>query len=221
MQKLGLLIVLTISPFCLAGEAIPTDSVWGYGFQSAKDLRSLNPDSYGRPVDGISPGEVHRRFLTSDVLRLSRHFQSKSLQIDKPNSCPCWVVVGDGEEALNQAVAVLLEKTPQPAILPSDRPLTLVFASPGTSYAFRLVDINWECKRLIIRYAYTHRQNLSMSAPIALVPLGKLPTGKYKVIFKPIEIDPSELEKDPWHANRIKQPRFLPGKFELKTPPKE
>lgn len=216
MRFLAFLLLIGLTPLSWGSESIPLDSVWGYRVKGTQDIRDLDPDSFGRSIEGVSPEEVHQRFLSSKVLRLDQHFGLRHLVIDQPNPHPCLVVVGENKEAFDRVVRVVLEEEPTSGSFPSGEALSLFIASPQTSYAFNLVAIERDGKRLVVRYAYRLRSSSTMSTPLAMASLGVLPAGKYEVALEPVEIKASGSENGTWPGHRIKQPRFLPGVFEIK-----
>jgi hypothetical protein len=184
MKKIALALVLTMSPFATANagepEQIPLDQIWAYempGTQSITDLAEPHDEMFWEALMESWFGRASR-LKFKNVARFG------------------FVVPGDGLSALRIALAVFIQDGPFRGKLTTGEGVTLVFFSePGGRYRPQIRQIRR--KQDTIEILYWLQPELGGYPPsLALIPLGKLPAGKYDVHMLQVarELHDFELE---------------------------
>lgn len=107
---------------------------------------------------------------------------------DKAN--PAFAVEGEEREALRNAHAVLAGKQQRPTSLSSDKSVSIAFFSRSSSYYISITDVKIQGDTIFIKYEYIPHITDDVTSLFALIPLGKLSPGHYRV-----EIDHEPFEK--------------------------
>lgn len=146
---------------------IPLDQIWAQDIPGTRDFRELL----------VEPLLEKERLVCSVASK-----SGKSLKAG-------FAVRGKGLEALRQVRPVLVEKEkPQQTFLEDTEISVFFFSHQATSYV-HLHRVERIGNVINIRYRFVPHDSENMSGHSALIPLGKLPSGKYRVnvIQSPME----------------------------------
>jgi hypothetical protein len=144
---------------------IPLDDIWAYNIPGTKNIQELDPDHN----ISLSIGSL-------GILQL----------IGKKKASPGYVVPGTGREALTVARKKLPPGEMPPNELPEGTDISLVYYSHGFSQHIVLHRVERLGNAINIRYRFDDKGNTGLSQHYALIPLGKLPEGKYQVNMIPV-----------------------------------
>lgn len=159
---------------------IPISCIWGYGAAGAKSATDLDPEVL-KELQKYPPSPTPR----GQAIVLSETLQDRSLVYQLRQSIGTlrqsglgFAVSGTGEEALRNAISTPLA-TPSNTIPAGE--VTLVFYALEVPGSIRIL----RAARLGNHVEIAYRQELSdvfvSSNVFALIPLGKLPPGEYRV----------------------------------------
>jgi hypothetical protein len=167
-----------------AVRSIPLDQIWAYEMQGTRNIRDLEPEKYGPDTRKLPVNEqwkLLRESLTEQI------HQSLHLELVRPGSRelkkprPAFAVEGEGREALEQACDVMAKGQEPKTTLSSDKDISVVFFSLMCGSYVRIHDVEIRENEIKIRFCFVTHRNLGMEAPFALIPLGKLEPGSYKI----------------------------------------
>jgi hypothetical protein len=156
---------------------IPLKEVWALGMPHTRDISELD-------------AKLNRANLTNQQLRKQSLVEGirHTLRDRAPEgqSCgPGFVVVGTDKEALKNAHAVFIERKRDPERwLPPDTYLSLVFYAHLTGRYIWISSIEREGNVFMVKYGAVAHSTANATNHFALIPIGKLPEGTYKVKFK-------------------------------------
>ncbi|MBA3481289.1 MAG: hypothetical protein H0T51_05685 [Pirellulales bacterium] len=152
---------------------IPLKSIWALDMPGTKDVHELDP------YDGDNPtviGKIIRVFFT-------KHDE------DTPPE-KCFVVQGEGKEALKNAADVLICNEPRLKGVKASHAASLVFYSyPAPGYVV-LDSVIRTGNQITINYQVVVHQSSNVTSHFALIPLHNLPLGKITV--KPVQVPAKE-----------------------------
>lgn len=147
-------------------ETIPLDQVWAYRMPDTRDIQRL------RSKDG----EVWDSAMRSLLADVSRYWPDEGQQARAG-----FAVSGIGREALRKAKRILADGEKPKDSFSTEEEITLVFFSYQCT---RLVEIRKVVRRgneFEIHYRFVLPLEMTLPAHLALIPVGKLPAGKYRV----------------------------------------
>ena len=171
---------------------IPLDQIWGYNLPGTRDIAGI-------PLP--EPKGVHE---TDALFRVQRERNiermRKSLASKPPTegAVPAFVLPWQVDFYTLQRVASELSGTTRlgppnraPAIktYAVDDELTLVFFTYSASYYVRLKEVQRSGSEIKVRYQFEPHASVETTVHFALIPLGKLPAGDYRVDFEQIPMD--------------------------------
>jgi hypothetical protein len=144
---------------------IPLREIWAYEMPGTRDATLL--------------GAVKTPFGRSNatIKALTRLFTARLQKREKAG--PAFVVEGNGETALKNMVAGL-DSEPE-EYLPANTDISLVFYAHFNSYYVGIDAVKQIGKKFIVPYQFVSHHQGNMTFHFALIPLGKLPPGEYKV----------------------------------------
>lgn len=141
---------------------IPLDKVWGYNMPGTANVEKLEPKPQGTLFSEI------RRSLWS-------------LPPKQKNAGPAFAVTGTEAEALRGVHAVLVKgKKPQQSF-PHDSEIYVVFFSYQNQPYVHLHKVERQENVINVRWRFVPHETEETTEHFALIPLGKLPSGKYRV----------------------------------------
>lgn len=152
---------------------IPLNKIWAWAMPGTIDIRSLEPTFFGVPIRTDAQLRQAERSLTSQTL----------MPLSKPAARQPesgFAVKGVGLDALKNAHAVLTgNEQPTNSFTPEDD-VTIVFFSHVSGTYVHLNRVSRQRDRIEIRYEFVPHIDAELTFHLALIPLGKLPTGQFK-----------------------------------------
>lgn len=148
----------------IAGEGvvtIPLKEIWALDVPGTRDLRKLTDQ---RPDIAIAE-------------RIDRILQVNPTKGNRKG----FAVAGEDLAAVKEALARLSDKRAAPESLPSDMEVSLVFFSTPFSYYVHLQSVERRGDVITIKYAFVPHKTKELTAHFAIIPMGKLPVGKWQV----------------------------------------
>ena len=85
-------------------QTIPLSSVWAYEMPGTRNVKVLEPETFGDASRALSGEEKSRRLHDSMITKIRESLHAKG------SIGPCFVVIGSGEDALKQAYQAFVEK---------------------------------------------------------------------------------------------------------------
>jgi hypothetical protein len=141
-------------------ELIPLKDIWAYDMPGTHDIQTLKP---AMPKDLVDLIQQSLGRTTSDS-----HAKSG------------FVVQGDDKEALQTTYDVIVSgaapKKPQ-----VNQKTWIVFFSRDSGQYVHLRDVQRQDKQFTVRYRFVPHDSKEMTRHFALIPLGNLPAGSYRV----------------------------------------
>lgn len=162
-----LIVVLALVLCCSTSYAeevveIPLKEIWADSMPGTINIYELE----GTPSDNPLMAEINKKhgFKT---------WQDKA--------GPAFAVQGTGLEALKNAHAVITEKQSRPTSLPQDSEVSVIFFSLEFGNYVHLTKVERDKNTINIRYEFVPHTQKHLTRHFAIIPLGKLPKGQYKV----------------------------------------
>jgi hypothetical protein len=148
----------------VCAEEIPLKEVWALDMPGTKNVSELDPYDFHKPTA---------------VTKINRVFFTKKDEGTPPGKC--FVVQGEGQEALKNAAEVLVCNEPRPKAVPLGEAVSLVFYShPAPGYV-HLDSVSLSGDEITINYKVVIHAEAVTTAHFALIPLRDLSEGKYTV----------------------------------------
>jgi len=165
---------------------IPLDQIWAYQMPGTKDIRELEPEQKSEHLQSLSPNE--QRELWAQCL-----WNSIALSLGADSS-PHWprkgqiarlgfAVSGSGREAIQATYDVLVKGEKPRQVFSSKSDIALVFFSYQTGAYVELQGVTRQSKLFTIQYRFIRPVSKIQAAYFALIPVGQLPIGHYKVVL--------------------------------------
>lgn len=163
-----ILLAVFIGLVAISGKAeeIPLKSIWAYDMPGTQDVRKLSK-------------ELANNLATWLMRRTGEGGKAGK----------CFLVYGDGKYALQGATNVLMAGANRPTELAGTE-ASLVFYSLVAPGYVTIDSIEREERKVTVRFKVTTHQEALSTTHFALIPLGKLPEGKFEV--EVVEIDPEK-----------------------------
>ena len=172
---------------------IPLDQVWSDYTPGTRDILTLEPEVFSSEASERPVKERDRLARNSLINRIAAKLQPAHKEKPGPTIMPvprpAFVVEGTGRAALAAACDVfegthVLQKT-----FPPGRDLGIVFSSCQAGSRVELRKIEREGKTIKIYYRF-YADGLTMTTShLALIPLGQLPAGDYRVEIVQLPMD--------------------------------
>jgi hypothetical protein len=173
--SLGIALFAAVSLAAEPPITIPLKDIWASRIESTKDVKELEPEQFGEKTKKL-PSEEKFKLLHDSI---TQHILN-ALKGDVKKS---FAVVGTGRAALLAASAVLVDQKPASEQFSSADEISIVFTCSSAAMTCQLEDVTRNGNRIEVPFQLTRRGDEWNSAHFALIPLGKLPTGKYEVEF--------------------------------------
>lgn len=157
---------------------IPLDQIWAIAMSGTHDIRELEPEKFGERTRSLPSEEQAKLFEESKFLQFQVAL-NKSLPSKGNFAPPGFVVLGTGREALDGACDVFVSGQRPSESFPNDSNVTLIFFSYRCGQYVRLDGVERRGKTIEVKYRFVS-SNSDFTGHLALIPLGKLPVGKYR-----------------------------------------
>jgi hypothetical protein len=177
---------------------IPLDQVWAYQMPGTRDIAEL---------------EGTQRELLRTIFEST--FRGAGNKDFKDIAQPGFVVAGSGRAALEAAHAVFVDAAkPKSEFSPNEDVSLVFFSAPLSRYRVEIQQVRRTENKIEVRYELQGSISKSSFDNLALIPLGRLPVGKYHVDSLQLPRDPTSLEvkfkfkrlDEEWGRNWLCQP---------------
>jgi hypothetical protein len=166
---------------------IPLEEIWAFKMAGTRDIQELDPR--------VAAEETMITRMGQALFR-RRGFRREA----RDEAGPCFVVNGEGKEALTNAVKVLVDGEEPLESVPAGHDVSLVFYSyPAPGYVF-FDSVRRSSDHLTLNYYVMVHQTADITVHFALIPLGKLDAGKFTVDV--VEVDGGGPKYDPEQAQQ-------------------
>ena len=185
-------------------KIIPLDKIWAYEMPGTRDIKALSKNV---PAD-----ELDMRLMNA-VLELSYH-RAERMKF-KDVARPGFAVSGSRRSALHAAFAVFIDWGARREEFSSGDEITIVFFSdPISRYLVQLQQVEREDNEIEILYQLKPGIGGRNYSNFALIPLGKLRVGEYRVEMRQLrrELNPIETKMgfkpldEEWSRNFLCKP---------------
>jgi hypothetical protein len=168
---------------------IPMDQIWSNSAPGARPLRALEPDIF---VKRDTPEKI-QKFSTPEARAAIRDRAKHSLvlQIERAmGKLPTsedqkakkgFAVSGLGKDALASVVSVIAKGRPPVNKFTSRENISVVFFSHPFQPAVELAQVERKKNSIVIKFKMIPNPHMTISWGLSLIPMGKLPTGEYRV----------------------------------------
>jgi hypothetical protein len=164
---------------------IPLKDIWALGMSGTTKVQVLEGDNPG--INSLSE-------------RIAKQLRPSLPGEIPPKLRPGFAVNGTGHTALEKACAIFEDRTKPDGCFPSGSDVSVIFFSYQFAYYVRLADVERQGNTIRIHYQYVPHLTNNLSQHFAIIPMGKLPDGKYEV-----EIIQVPMEKK-WLEGGVKPP---------------
>lgn len=167
---LALLLCCSVS---MAEEAveIPLNEIWAFEMPGTKGISELSSQATG----------------FGEVMRLLRKPAPKGDSVR-----PAFAVQGTGLEALRNSYEVLVKQKDPKRSFDADADISIVFFSHDDNHYVHLESVERKDKTITINYKFISHEEQETTSHFALIPLGKLPVGKYQVDVVPNQVNTAD-----------------------------
>jgi hypothetical protein len=167
---------------------IPLKEVWAKDMPGTRNIRDLEPERFGDQVKEMPDDEQNKLHLESLIAAIGN-------SLTMPRRSDNWItsgftVAGVGKNALRQARDILAKKRPISESLPANEPVTLVFFAWENGVYVHLESIKRRGRVITVKYEFVSHLEHELTWHFALIPLGKLDDGNWKVIIEQAPVDP-------------------------------
>lgn len=142
---------------------IPLSEIWAHGMPGTRRIHELAEDPKRDHPLMTEIGKVHRE------------------DWGKRRAGSPFAVVGTGSEALKNAHAVITGRKARSDSLSKDHEISIAFFTLYSGYYMHLTNVSWSQQTIRIRYEFIPHETKDLTRHFALIPLGKLPKGKFQV----------------------------------------
>ncbi len=161
--RIGIVLILSCSlGFAEDTVEIPLNQIWADSMPGTKNVYELE----GTPSD----------YPLMTEIRKEHGFKT---QLAKAGAA--FVVEGTGLEALKNAHVIIARKQTRPTFVPQDSEVSVIFFSLAFGNYVHLNKIEKNQNIIKIRYEFVPHSQKHLTRHFAIIPLGKLPKGRYEV----------------------------------------
>ncbi len=146
---------------------IPLDEIWAWRMPGTREIGELEKDKPPKYAYGPLVGEIRRSLAT------------RPLKEEEATSG--FAVLGAGLEALREAKAVFTKKSKPRKTFPVNSEVSVVFFSYQLGPYVYVHDVARQGNIVDIHYKFVPHEEEISAEGIALIPLGNLGAGKYRV----------------------------------------
>lgn len=161
----ALALVFCCSFFSYAEDAveIPLSEIWAQNMPGTRKISELEKDT---------PSE---KWLMKEI-RAKHGFGTWEAKAG-----PAFAVAGTGLEALKNAHAMIAGKQPRPASFQQGHDISIIFFSLASGNYVHLTEVERNQNTIQIKYEFVPHYEKHLTRHFAIIPLGKLPSGHFKV----------------------------------------
>lgn len=173
--RVAILLALCCSTGC--AKEIPLSEIWALNMPGTKSIRELEPEHYGTNIRSLPEEEQIEHLEQSLSFQIE---QTIKRQTENNTIKPGFVVAGTDKEALSNVLDTLDSANPSQTV-PADEEIAVFFYSREFGSYVHLESISITENTLTLTYRFVKHSTKTTEANFALIPLGKLPAGQYKV----------------------------------------
>jgi hypothetical protein len=164
---------------------IPLDKIWGYNMPTTRDISGIPFPEQPKGVGQTFAFLGRERDYNIEQIRRALAMKSPA-----EKALPGFVIPSACNSRALLGVHPVLRGKPNPLrrSFPEGE-FTLVFFSHPLSYYARLREVERDDNRIIVRYQFEPHTTPESTVHFALIPLGKLAAGEYKVDYEQIPLD--------------------------------
>jgi hypothetical protein len=178
---------------------IPLERIWAYNMPGTRDIRTLEPNVFSEHTMTVSEADRQRQYNQSLVNQIGgelRHLPPKTNQVAEPG----FVVAGTDLGSLRAAGEVLVKKNKRQHELPVGSTIWIVFFSRQCDRYVHVVQVERNGDVIEVQFRFVPHRTKEITAHFAIIPLGKLPGGRYHVNVVRSEIKPNAAT---WHLPEL------------------
>jgi hypothetical protein len=161
-------------------QTIALDQIWAFEMPGTHDIRELEPDKFGERTRSLPSDQRFRLLDESKTFQIYAAIK-KAHPSNENGAQPGFAVLGTGAEALDGAYNVLVKGEKPDETFPLDSNVTLVFFSRLAGQYVHLKRIERHNNKFDVGYQVVPHLTTNSTWHLALIPVGKLPIGKYQV----------------------------------------
>ncbi len=181
---------------------VPLNQIWAHKMPGTRPVGELDAS---KTLTGTTEHPI--------VNEITQRLRRRPKEGEKAG--PTFIVAGTGKEALTNAHSVLLGNTTAAKAFSTEADVSLVFYSYSGGGYLRIDSVETAERVITINYRFVTHFTAESTVHFALIPLGKLPEGKYRVNIEQqqrIDTDgrPVTPIPDPW--------RIVSGNFSFRIP---
>ncbi|MEN0109549.1 MAG: hypothetical protein AAF805_02385 [Planctomycetota bacterium] len=195
-------LLLAIAAVLFGGEShasdagvIPLASVLAYGMHGARDIREIEPASFGRDDGSRDPAEVARAFDASRVIQITKRLPGQLSDLERSTA---FAVSGSADEALSAVHAVLVGGDHPVYTHQADAELWAVVFTSRMPERFVLDAVRRERNAIEIDYQVVRGDPGTSHAHFALIPLGHLLPGPRRLDLRNVTSGSSRDQGSPF-----------------------
>jgi hypothetical protein len=151
------------------GVEIPLGQIWAYSMPTTKDVRELDATAQKGIIRHPQIEEIRRALAARNRPKAG------------DSAGQGFVVFGEGKDALKNAAAVFAGKSKPLSVVPSGEKSSLVFFSYSCGRYVHLLDARRSAGKVVLEYQFVSHSTAEMTSHFALIPLGELSEGDYRV----------------------------------------
>lgn len=181
---------------------IPLDQIWAHNMPGTRDVRALEPDVFGEGAKRLSRQELVRREKASLLFRIGSAIPIAREGVPASSG---FAVTGTGIDALRNAQVELGQSRKSGQSFSRENNLSIFFFSNAFGAYVHLQQVERRDKLIRVSYRFVPHPTKQMTAHFAIIPLGKLSAGKYRVEFVSLPMEKKYIDQgispvDPkWH----------------------
>ncbi len=157
---------------------IPLDQIWALDMPGTREVKELS-GSLVREIGDSTLGNLETGFVIGLKTRAA------------------FAVLGTGVDALRAAHAVFMDKNKPRKTFPEESNVSVVFYSTPSRRYVQLDRVERKGKVIHVHYRFVLHKTEDRTRHLALIPLGKLPSGKYRVKMIKEPMKPKYTDQSP------------------------
>jgi hypothetical protein len=161
-------------------RTIPLNQIWAFDMPGTREVNELEPEKFGDHTRDLPSEESSKLLAESMTYQIRAALKNKKPEKGKQAEHG-FAVVGSGREALEGANSVLVKGEKPVDSFSTANNVTLVFFSHLCGQSVSLKQVQIQDNKIDVQYQFIPHMTANMTWHLALIPLGKLPAGKYRV----------------------------------------
>ena len=184
----------------IAEEKIPLETIWALNMPGTRNVRELEPENFGKAGSGVDSNLN----IILQPLRGLRTGQAK----------PAFAVLGTGLDALEEARAVMKGLNARSSF-PKGSDISIVFFTHPSALYVHVHEVVKSSGLVQVRYRLVPHETKELTQHFALIPLGKLPSGRVKVEVSQSPMEQKFVDAGAQPPEKGWESRTISGSFEF------